>query len=216
VVGRADIIHFMYLLPLWGLVLAWIVDGRDIPSRIFHKAKPFITAYLAIAFLLFALALLTRAVGALVEVVTRRGQIALPARDNVLGYVQAHVTPGETMLVYPYLPLYYYLTATFSPSRYEYLQPGMNTPEQVQEMLSQLAAKRVQVVLFEPGFPQKIPTSWPGTPLSAIANDPVTDYILREYRSCQILQSANSWRFLFMVRKDAPCPEMLPGADENR
>ena len=216
VVGRADIIHFMYLLPLWGLVLAWIVDGRDIPSRIFHKAKPFITAYLAIAFLLFALALLTRAVGALVEVVTRRGQIALPARDNVLGYVQAHVTPGETMLVYPYLPLYYYLTATFSPSRYEYLQPGMNTPEQVQEMLSQLAAKRVQVVLFEPGFPQKIPTSWPGTPLSAIANDPVTDYILREYRSCQMLQSANGWRFLFMVRKDAPCPEMLPGADENR
>jgi hypothetical protein len=52
--------------------------------------------------------------------------------------------------------------------------------------------------------------------LSAVANDPVTDYILREYRNCKILQSANNWRFLFMVRKDAPCPETPPGADENR
>ncbi len=216
VIGRADIVHFMYLLPLWGLVLAWIVDGRDIPGRIVHNAKPIITGFVAIAFLLFALVLLTRAVGAHVESATRRGQITLPERDNVLGYMQAHVEPGETILVYPYLPLYYYLTATFSPSRYEYFQPGMNTPEQAQGMLSQLAATRVRVVLFEPGFPQKIPTSWPGTPLSAIAKDPVTDYILREYRSCKILQSANNWRFLFMVRKDAPCPETPPGADENR
>ena len=216
VIGRADIIHFMYLLPLWGLVLAWIVDGRDIPGRIFHNAKPIITAFVAIAFLLFALALLTRAAGADVELASRRGKITLPERDSVLGYVQAHVEPGEVILVYPYLPLYYYLSATFSPSRYEYFQPGMNTPEQAQGMLSQLAAKRVRVVLFEPGFPQKIPTSWPGTPLSGIANDPVTDYILREYRSCKILQSASNLRFLFMVRKDAACPETPPGADENR
>jgi 4-amino-4-deoxy-L-arabinose transferase-like glycosyltransferase len=216
VIGRADIIHFMYLLPLWGLVLAWIVDGRDIPSRVLYKAKPFITAFVAIAFLLFALALLTRAAGSHVELASRRGQIRLPEGDSVIGYVQAHVAPGETMLVYPYLPLYYYLTATFSPSRYEYFQPGMHTPEQAHEMLSQLVVKRVRVVLFEPGFPQKIPTSWPGTPLSAVANDPVTDYILREYRNCKILQSANNWRFLFMVRKDAPCPETPPGADENR
>ncbi len=216
VIGRADIIHFMYLLPLWGLVLAWIVDGRDIPGRIFHNAKPLVTAFVAIAFLLFALALLTRAAGADVELASRRGKITLPERDSVLGYVQAHVEPGEVILVYPYLPLYYYLSATFSPSRYEYFQPGMNTPEQAQGMLSQLAAKRVRVVLFEPGFPQKIPTSWPGTPLSGIANDPVTDYILREYRSCKILQSASNWRFLFMVRKDAACPETPPGADENR
>jgi len=216
VIGRADIIHFMYLLPLWGLVLAWIVDGRDIPGRIFHNAKPLVTAFVAIAFLLFALALLTRAAGADVELASRRGKITLPERDSVLGYVQAHVEPGEVILVYPYLPLYYYLSATFSPSRYEYFQPGMNTPEQAQGMLSQLATKRVRVVLFEPGFPQKIPTSWPGTPLSGIANDPVTDYILREYRSCKILQSASNLRFLFMVRKDAACPETPPGADENR
>src|SRR5207244_12159111 len=172
------------------------------------------TAFVAIALLLVEPALLTRAAGAHVESAARRGQITLPERDNVLGYMQAHVEPGETILVYPYLPLYYYLTATFSPSRYEYFQLGMNTPEQANDMLSQLTAKRVRVVLFEPGFPQKIPTSWPGTPLSGSANDPVTDYILTESSSWKILQSANNWRFLFMVRKDAPCPE-TPGADEN-
>ena len=39
-------------------------------------------------------------------------------------------------------------------------------------MLAELAAARVPVVLFEASFWEKIPTSWPGTPLSAIARDP--------------------------------------------
>ena len=33
IVVRADIVHFVYLQPLFFLVLAWLVDGRDIPIR---------------------------------------------------------------------------------------------------------------------------------------------------------------------------------------
>jgi hypothetical protein len=62
------------------------------------------------------------------------------------------------------------------------------------------------VVLFEPGFNQKIANSWPNTPLRFIANDPVGDYLLAHYHSCRVLKSAVAWRFLFMVRKDLPCP----------
>ena len=39
IVGRADIIHFMYLLPLFALVLAWMIDGRDIPGRAFSSRE---------------------------------------------------------------------------------------------------------------------------------------------------------------------------------
>jgi hypothetical protein len=124
----------------------------------------------------------------------------------VLEYTQAHVPAGSKILVYPYLPLYNYLTATFSPTRYEYLQPGMHTREQEEEAIREIAADRTPVVLFEPGFDEKISTSWPNTPIQFVANDPVGDYLLGHYRSCRILRSAAGWRFLYMVRKDLSCP----------
>jgi hypothetical protein len=120
--------------------------------------------------------------------------------------VQAHVPVGQEVLVYPYLPLYNYLTATRSPSRYDYFQRGMNTREQAQKIIASLQSHEARGVLFEPGFAEKFANSWPGTPLSAIANDPVADYIVRNYRVCQVLNSASTWRFVYMVRREETCP----------
>jgi hypothetical protein len=205
VAARADILHFMYLLPLYGLLLAWILDGRDIPGRWFKAVHPLLSAFLILAFLAFAMPLLLRAVNVPYRAETRRGVIAMPAEDTVLAYTQAQVAPGSTMLVYPYLPLYNYFTATFSPVAYDFFQPGMNTAEQGRTILNELASGRVHVVLFEPLFPQKISSSWPGTPLRAIAQDPVADYIVTHYRTCQILHSPEDWKFWFMVRKEDAC-----------
>jgi len=206
VVGRADIIHFMYLMPLFAIVLGWTVDGRDVPGQLFRQVRPFFIAYTAVAFLMFASPMLLRALNAREQIQTRRGVIDVPARDTVVECIQAHVAAGERILVYPYLPLYYYLTDTVSPTRYEYFQPGMHTSQQAEEMLAEIRAARVPVVLFEGSFWEKIPTSWPGTQLSAIVRDPVADYIQHEYRACQVLNSPDEWKFLFMVRKDLACP----------
>jgi 4-amino-4-deoxy-L-arabinose transferase-like glycosyltransferase len=206
VIGRADIIHFMYLMPLFALVLGWMMDGRDIPGRLFRQVRPLFIAYVLAAFLMFAAPMLLRTLNAPDQIQTRRGVVRVPARDTVVESVQAQVAAGEKILVYPYLPLYYYLTDTASPTRYEYFQPGMHTPQQAQEMLAEISAARVPVVLFDGSFWAKIPTSWPGTPLSAIVRDPITDYIQREYRMCKILNSPDDWKFLFMVRKDLACP----------
>ena len=203
--GRADIIHFMYLMPLFALVLGWLMDGRDIPGRLFGQIKPLFIAYVLAAFMMFASPTLLRTLNARDEIQTRRGVIRVPARDTVVESVQAHVAAGEKILVYPYLPLYYYLTDTSAPTRYEYFQPGMHTPQQAEEMLRDITAARVPVVLFDASFWEKIPTSWPGTPLSAIVRDPVADYIQHEYRVCKILNSPDDWKFLFMVRKDLAC-----------
>jgi 4-amino-4-deoxy-L-arabinose transferase-like glycosyltransferase len=204
-VGRADILHFVYLQPMLSIVLGWMIEGRDIPGRMFRTIRPYFEAYVAIAFLLLSISMLTRITNHHYYVETRRGTITTPQKDTVVEYVQRHVRSGDVMFVYPYLPLYYYLTGTYSATRYDYFQPGMHTPEQAREMLSDLKAKRVSVVLLEPSFWEKIARSWPSTPLEAFARDPVADYILREYRSCQTLHSPDDWQFLFMVRKDLPC-----------
>jgi hypothetical protein len=155
---------------------------------------------------MFAAPLLMRAASARFETATRRGVVKSSANDSVIDYVQAKVPPGEIMFVYPYLPLYNYLTATRNPTRYEYFQPGMNTLEQAQEILADLRSKQVAYVLFESSFSEKIPRSWPNTPMSAIAHDPIADFILQQYQTCQVLHSPQNWEFLFMARKGKACP----------
>jgi len=206
VITRADIVHFMYLQPLNCLVLAWLLDGDDIPGRFFRSARPFLAAYVVIALLAFGMAPLAATTSARERLATRRGTVTTREKDMVVDYLQAQVPEGATVLVYPYLPLYYYLTGTFSPGRYDYFQPGMHTLEQTDEMIRELATGRVGTVLFEPDFSGKVVHSWPGTPLTAIAEDPVADYIARNYRACRALSSSADWRFLFMVRKDRVCP----------
>jgi len=206
IIVRADIIHFMYLAPLLYVVLAWTLGSCDLGGGLLANMRPFLVAYVGIAFGLMGLTLLTTATGSRVQVETRRGAIRMRDKDTVIEQVQAHVAPGNKILVYPYLPLYYYLTGTRSPARYDYFQPGMNTSEQAQEIIAPLESQNVRAVLFEPWFAEKFASSWPGTPLSAIANDPVADYIVRNYRVCRMLKSPAGWQFEYMVRRKEVCP----------
>jgi len=164
-----------------------------------------VSAYIIFSFLIFSVPLLLRAVNSPFKIETRRGVVAVPAQDTVLEYVQGHVAAGSDLLVYPYLPLYNYLTGTFSPTSLDFFQSGMNTAEQGETILKNLKSGRIKTVLFEPSFPQKIPSSWPGTPLSAIVNDSVADYIVGNYKSCAMLHSPE-WGFEFMVTKERACP----------
>jgi hypothetical protein len=175
--------------------------------KIFFRAiLPVLRVLVLTCFGSFALGMLLRNLEANVRVWTRRGVIRTAAPDGVLEYVQAHVTAGSRILVYPYLPLYYYLTDTFSPTSYEYIQPGMHTREQMTEVARDLASARTPVVLYDYSFAEQIPEAWPNTPIEFIARDPIADLILGRYRNCQMLNSAAGRRVLLMVRKDLKCP----------
>ena len=207
VVVRPDIVHLMYLSPLLYLVLAWILGAPSSHLRSLNTARPLLAVCLLATFTAFGLALLTRTLEAHHRIQTRRGIIQTAEPDAVIEYVQAHVPAGARILVYPYLPLYYFLTGTFSPTPYEYVQPGMHTPDQVREILHQLEAGPPKVVLFEISFDQKIPFSWPNTSARRLATDPIADFILKAYRPCEVLTSSAKWRFVFMTQKGDPCPE---------
>ena len=127
----------------------------------------------------------------------------MQTRDPVIEYVQGHVAPAEQILIYPYQSTYYYLTETYSPTRFDFYQPGMHTVQQLQEMLADFSAHPTRVVLYEPAFASHIHEAWPNTPPSAFAHDAMADYIMREYRECITLSS----QFLLMVHRDVTCPD---------
>jgi 4-amino-4-deoxy-L-arabinose transferase-like glycosyltransferase len=204
VIVRADILHFMYLAPLWYVVLAWILGARVVRSELLIAVRVPLVAFTAASFGLLSMAVLFAATGARNHVQTRRGVIATGGTETGIDYIQSRVAPKGQLMIYPYLPLYNYLTDTRSPIRFDYFQPGMNTPEQAQEIISSLVASKAPV-LFEPAFAEKIVNSWPGTSIQAVANDTVADFIARNYRICQTLRSPEGWRFQFMVKKEMPC-----------
>ena len=179
--------------------------ARDFRAATLRALRPYLVMLIAIAFGLMSLAILTTATGAHNRVVTRRGVITTAEDDTVIGYVQGHTAPGGKILVYPYLPLYYYLTGTRSPAPLDYFQPGMNIPEQAREIVASLQSQDVKIVVFEPSFAEKMGTSWPGTPLGLLASDPVGDYLARNYRVCKILNSSSDSTFQFMVQRAKQC-----------
>ena len=144
------------------------------------------------------------------KVETRRGTLEMGAKDMVVDYIQAHVPAGETILFYPYMATYYYLTETYSPTRFEFSQPGMHTYEQVEQMQREFSAHPTRYMLYEPAFPDHIHDSWPNTPAEALSRDPLATYIAQHYRPCRVLNSATNWHFLFMARHDVGCPSDLP------
>src|SRR5262249_20172729 len=137
-VVRADIIHFMYLAPFWYIAIVWILDGRLFESSLFVTLKPVLTLFMCATFGLMSLVILLSATGAPTLIATRRGLLKTTGQDSVLAYLETQTRPGDRILVYPYLPLYYYLSATHSPAPLDYFQPGMNTPDQGRQIVNSL------------------------------------------------------------------------------
>jgi 4-amino-4-deoxy-L-arabinose transferase-like glycosyltransferase len=203
---RSDFVHLDYLAPIFYIVLAWAIQGFNLESRPWRSALPFVGVYILISSTAFGLAVLSGPLGAHQQVATARGTITIDDRDHSLESVEKSIKPGEKMLVYPYEPLYYYLTGTFSITRYDFLQLGMHTPDQFQESLRALETNQTRVILFDTTYNERLAWTSPNAPASLFsAADPVADYIFSHYRKCEGPIANQYWTFLLMVRKDQPC-----------
>jgi dolichyl-phosphate-mannose-protein mannosyltransferase len=212
---RADYIHFFFLQPIFFLLIAWLLDGKQIRSSFIRRQAPAVGFFLCISLLAMGAQGFIFQAPSREKVLTRRGLVAMGTKDMVVDYIQAHVPPGESILFYPYMATYYYLTKTYSPTRFEFSQPGMHTYEQMQVMLAEFSAHPTRFVVYEPAFPDHIHDSWPNTPAEALARDPLGSYIAHNYRPCVTLTSSTNWHFLFMTRRDLACPSDLPNERVN-
>lgn len=207
-VARPGLSHMMFLAPVFYVVLCWVFEGRAFGGAFLPATRRLIIAYVLLSFSGFGLALLLNAANAHHPLQTRRGTLRTGDQDAVVAYVQAHVPTGAKIFVYPYQPLYYYLTGSDNPTSYDFLFEGFNTPAQFGQAAQQLEADHTPVVLLSPSFfPVVELSAFPGTPLSVVARrDPMVDLIFSRYRPCQILPSAQDITYIFMLRKDLVCP----------
>jgi hypothetical protein len=140
---------------------------------------------------------------------------AEPTLDTPVGRVRAEsaeraliqfttrtIHPGDTLFVYPYLPIVYFLTGARNPTRYSFLQPGMMDAQNNAETLDDLRAHPPQWVFyfaFSPGTYQGI---WPGADPRALRETSVDQYVRDHYRPVDALQ--HSVAEFFILVRDQP------------
>jgi hypothetical protein len=80
---------------------------------------------------------------------TRVGSVVVFKTDPVLTFLDEHVLPGQEIFVYPYSPMYYFLSGTTNPTRWSGLGYGYNSPSDFQEVIRVLDQHRVKYVIWD-------------------------------------------------------------------
>lgn len=210
--GRRDTHRLFYLAPLFVYLVPSILNIKHPRLNTLYRARPLVACLLLFSFGGFGMIPILNALRHTTRTETRRGTVRFGYNDEVIPYIERHVSEGEHLYVHPYQPLYNFLTGTANPTRFDFLQPGMATSDQYESAIRDLETDRTRFVLLDTTFAaNKIPETWPSTPDRAIAVDPLADYIVRHYRACRYLNldPPQVWSFYFMVRSDMQCPADL-------
>jgi hypothetical protein len=138
------------------------------------------------------------ALSASAKCATPRGSVYVFNADGVLDFLTAHVKLGEPIFVYPYAPMYYFLSAARNPTRYSLLMYRMNTESQFRDAVQSLERNNVRYVVWDRSFPQWIHNWFPAyrnPPRDRLIMEP---YLLDHYR---VVGGTDSG-FQFLERKE--------------
>lgn len=205
--GRREFDHLNFLSPFLYVILAFFIAGTPTKSRPFETLKHVAALALLFSFILFGMIHLWQPLTAGRTLETARGPVKMYSLDPGLVMSVRAFSAGETVLVYPHEPMYYFLSATFSPTRFDFLQPGMNTPDQFEQAARDLAGNPPQLVLFQSAFRRKAQTIWASTPRAQFSHvDPVEDFLKANYTPCPGFALKDYWESILMARKVSACP----------
>jgi hypothetical protein len=87
---------------------------------------------------------------------TRVGTVKMADYDPVLTTIEEHVPPGGDIFIYPYSPMYYFVSATTNPTRYSFLLYNYYTASQFEEAVHSLDQHRVKYVLWDKHIENKL------------------------------------------------------------
>jgi 4-amino-4-deoxy-L-arabinose transferase-like glycosyltransferase len=139
---RSDVAHLAYVSAL-PYALAGILVCRSVPAR----PRAWITILLATWATIFAVQ--AQLPGSLVPLATPVGEVRASVADApAVRELLSRVQPRQSLFVYPYKPLLYFLTQAENPTRYSYLAPGMMTGEDAGIALAELEAHPPEWVLY--------------------------------------------------------------------
>lgn len=171
---RWDLNHLTWIsAPFYALAAALIAQAR------FRKAIG------AIALIAAASCFMVNVQQRLHETarVTSVGTLHGSAADlDILETIQTRVGPSETLFVFPYRPMLYFVTGAQNPTRYSFLQPGMFSDRDQSEALRELRAHPPQWVFYTYVAPEAYLRIWPGSDPRRLKMSGIEDFLKENYR----------------------------------
>jgi hypothetical protein len=188
---RRDIVHLIFGSPLLIILCIYLLEANR------RKYASTALQLLSITAIWLGTFNLLGAVSAHSQS-TRAGTVAVFKDDPVLAFIDAHIGAGEEMFVYPYHPMYYFLSATTNPTRYSLLIYDYNPDSEFYDAISSLEKAPPKYVIWETGFDAKYTSSMP-----ALSNARATGLIMEPYLESHYLLLKDVNGFRIMVRKGA-------------
>ncbi|HEX4021253.1 MAG TPA: glycosyltransferase family 39 protein [Acidobacteriaceae bacterium] len=148
-IHRKDITHLVFGSPLLLILCVFYIQK----SR--RKAADYALQILAISAACLAGLNLCVALTAH-PMATRVGTVAVFKSDPVLTFLDTHTKPGEDIYLYPYSPMYYFLSDTMNPTRFSGMWYSYNTVSDFQEVVRVLDQRRVKYVVWDTGFDDRV------------------------------------------------------------
>jgi len=118
--------------------------------------------------------------------VTSVGSVHGKSSDlDVLATIQARVKPSDTLFVFPYRPLLYFVTGAHNPTRYSFLQPGMFSDQDESEALNELRAHPPRWVFYTQVPPEAYLRIWPGSDPRRLQMAGIEDFLRENYEGTE-------------------------------
>jgi 4-amino-4-deoxy-L-arabinose transferase-like glycosyltransferase len=140
---RADVMHLAFIAAL-PYVLVAVALASLLPART--------ASWLSIVSILLATIFASNYVRGWRESspVPSPAGVLQVARDQApdVQRLMQQVHPGDSLFVYPYMPMQYFVTQARNPTRYSYLMPGMMTRSQETEALGELEARPPEWLMY--------------------------------------------------------------------
>lgn len=115
-------------------------------------------------------------------ITTRRGDFYAIQSDPVVGFLEAHVKPGEEIFAYPYCPQYYFLSATKNPTRFSLLMYNYNTASDFDEAVTSLEKHNIRYVIWQREFERLAKVGFPAYHLPPKNQLIMEPYLAERYR----------------------------------
>jgi hypothetical protein len=123
---------------------------------------------------------------------TRAGYMHGSSDDvEFLEQLERRIQPGDSLFVFPYLPVLYPLLDAHNPTRFLYLQPGMMTAEDEREAIKEVAAGKPHWVIVAEINQQTVLAAWPHSDPARIPMEAMHLYLRTHYR--QVDQVNGKW-----------------------
>ncbi len=159
-IHRKDICHLVFGSPLLIILCVFYLQA--------YRGRSFSVAIQVLSITSVCLAAATLMIALLARpVATRVGQVSMAAYDPVLTAIDEHVPPGGEIFVYPYAPMYYFLSATTNPTRYAvlYYNFKIHSRSTFDEVIQTLTQRRVKYVWWDRSAQDRLQILFPGADL---------------------------------------------------